>query len=390
MLRRLATLLAEEPYRLFFPFGIIAGILGVALWPLWLAGWIEAYPGPAHVRLMTEGFFTAFILGFLGTAGPRMLDARPLPPLGWLVIGGLWLAAQGASLVGFADAAEALFVGALALFLGFLGRRWGQREGLPPPGFVLVVASLLLALGAAATQTGWLQRSFPGAPFGIWVGGRQYLAETYLLFPILGAAPFFLGRFGGLPPAHRSLDQARPDAVWRRQAWLCLGTGGLLLAATGLKASGEARAGALLQGATTFLFVLTQVPWRYPRPVPTLARIVQFALLCLVVAPLAEAIWPADRLAWRHLLVIPGFQGVVVGVATWVVFAHAGHRARCLRPWPALGGCALAGILATASRMAAEWNPAIRDAHLLYAALLWVAASAVWLGLLLPRLREQD
>lgn len=389
MKRRIVASLAEEPYRLFFPLGIGVGIVGVALWPLWLAGWLEPYPGPAHVRMMTEGFFTAFILGFLGTAGPRMLNVRPIGLLQWSAIVNLWLSAQIASLAGASNLAEAGFAGAILIFLAAIALRCGQRQGLPPPGFVLVLISLAGAVLAALTQMSWIQGLTPALPNLIWISGRNFLNETYILLPILGAAPFFLGRLGRLPPKHLSLEQSLPDRAWRQKACLCLVTGSGILTAMVLKSAGWVHSGAFLQCALTAGFIFTQVPWNYPKPVPTLARIAQISLLCLVVAPMAEAVWPGERLAWRHLLVISGFQWVTVCVATWVVFAHAGHRDQCLRRWPVLRWCALAWAIAVISRMAAEWGPAIRDSHLFYAAFLWIAASLIWLWFLLPRLREE-
>src|ERR1051326_3829139 len=70
--------LGKEPFRVFFPAGVLSGIIGVLLWPLHFWHVVSFYPGPAHVRLMAYGFFGAFILGFLGTALPRMLSAKVL------------------------------------------------------------------------------------------------------------------------------------------------------------------------------------------------------------------------------------------------------------------------------------------------------------------------
>src|SRR6188474_3167326 len=69
---------AKEPFRIFFNQAIVAGVLGVALWPLHFWGAMESYPGIPHVRVMVFGFFGGFIFGFLGTALPRMLSAEPL------------------------------------------------------------------------------------------------------------------------------------------------------------------------------------------------------------------------------------------------------------------------------------------------------------------------
>ena len=63
---------------MFFPVATVIGALAVLLWPLHFAGIVSSYPGEIHARLMVYGFFGGFILGFLGTALPRMLSANPL------------------------------------------------------------------------------------------------------------------------------------------------------------------------------------------------------------------------------------------------------------------------------------------------------------------------
>src|SRR5476649_520235 len=74
--KRSIQLFCEEPFRLFFPVGLMLGIVGVSLWLLYYAGIIATYPATAHARLMIEGFMASFIIGFLGTAGPRITSTR--------------------------------------------------------------------------------------------------------------------------------------------------------------------------------------------------------------------------------------------------------------------------------------------------------------------------
>src|SRR5213596_396275 len=67
------ALCCGEPFRIFFPLGVLVGISGVSLWPLFFGGMHHSfYPGVMHARLMIEGFMGAFIFGFLGTAFPRL------------------------------------------------------------------------------------------------------------------------------------------------------------------------------------------------------------------------------------------------------------------------------------------------------------------------------
>jgi hypothetical protein len=101
----LLELAAWEPFRLFFPQAVLAGIVGVLLWPLYFWHFTEFYPGLGHIRIMAFGFFGGFIFGFLGTALPRMLSARPFE----IYEVALLLLLHGAMVISFA--LERIFVG---------------------------------------------------------------------------------------------------------------------------------------------------------------------------------------------------------------------------------------------------------------------------------------
>ena len=106
--------LGREPFRIFFPAGVFAGIAGVSLWPLYFTGRLEFYPGLSHARIMAYGMFGGFIFGFLGTAMPRMLAAKPLRLIEVLPL----VLVHGAMVASFA--ATKLFLGDV-LFLVLLG-----------------------------------------------------------------------------------------------------------------------------------------------------------------------------------------------------------------------------------------------------------------------------
>src|SRR5213593_2524576 len=67
---------ATDPYRLFFPLGILIGVMGVSIWPLYYFGIIEGYSCRAHAFVQTDGFLYAFIAGFLLTAIPRFTGTQ--------------------------------------------------------------------------------------------------------------------------------------------------------------------------------------------------------------------------------------------------------------------------------------------------------------------------
>src|SRR5438552_15620088 len=66
-----------DPYRIFFPLGIVLGAMGVSIWPLYYFGITEGYSGRAHAFVQTDGFLYSFIAGFLLTAIPRFTGTEP-------------------------------------------------------------------------------------------------------------------------------------------------------------------------------------------------------------------------------------------------------------------------------------------------------------------------
>ncbi len=63
-----------NPYRLFFPLGILSAVLGITLWFLFQYRLLDFYPRFSHANLMFMGFLWAFITGFLMTAVPKMFS----------------------------------------------------------------------------------------------------------------------------------------------------------------------------------------------------------------------------------------------------------------------------------------------------------------------------
>src|SRR4051812_17386095 len=110
------SLCPAEPFRIFFPLATLLGISGVSLWPLYFSGLHKFYPGPMHTRLMIEGFLAGFVLGFLGTALPRLLSAPALRRGElWLLVT-LYLLSAGLHIGEQPRAGDAAFI---VLMLGF-------------------------------------------------------------------------------------------------------------------------------------------------------------------------------------------------------------------------------------------------------------------------------
>lgn len=138
--------ICAEPYRLFFPLGLLALVLGVSLWILPVLS-LGGYPVKAHGRLMFNGFIAFFIGGFLMTALPRFSQTRSARF--WEVA--LFLLA---GLTGFIF--EPFFVLQPIVLTFFLLSRVKHKKRKPPAVFIFVGAGLALwSVGAI----GWV--AFP-------------------------------------------------------------------------------------------------------------------------------------------------------------------------------------------------------------------------------------
>src|SRR4029453_16748710 len=124
----------KEPFRVFFPEGVFAGIFGVSLWPLYFSKLTSFYPGQAHARIMAYGLFGGFIFGFLGTAMPRMLSAPPLGTRNVFVLFCLHVAMVLAFAAQKIFWGDSLFLVLLCVFVTLMLWRARLRKDMPPPG----------------------------------------------------------------------------------------------------------------------------------------------------------------------------------------------------------------------------------------------------------------
>ena len=155
------ALCPAEPFRIFFPLGVLFGISGVSLWPLFYLGLHTSfYPGMMHARVMIEGFLGAFIFGFLGTAMPRVIGAPPLKRCELWALVVLHLTAIGLHIGLQPFAGDGVFLVLLVFFLVCMGRRFARRADMPPPGFSLVGLGFLNALAGTSLLA--------SAPWNVW------------------------------------------------------------------------------------------------------------------------------------------------------------------------------------------------------------------------------
>lgn len=381
---RQIKIFAEEPFRIFFPLGFLASVIGVLLWPAVFQGWIGYYPLEAHARWMILGFGGCLVVGFLGTAGPRLLGSRPL--CRWefmlhLVLALAMMSALWLNRIALADLLTACWLtGVLA---SLLGRFLFLRSDTPPPGLPLAVLGLTGAIAAAlifglAIPTTTATRHFL----------RLLYFQGFLWLPILGVAPYLLPRFFNKPSPHTFDDSRAIPAGWTRPFLESMAAGLILIMSFALEAWSDARAGHILRTVIVTSHLAFSVPglvaWS---KVNGLGLALRWVLPCAAAGWLLAVAFPHLRIGVLHLMFIGAAGLLMLGVATRVILGHNERHDRLASPLRWFHLLWFLVLFTAATRLTSEFIPKVRVSHYLYAALLWVALLALWAWKLRRELR---
>src|SRR5262249_42736427 len=230
-------------------------------------------------RLMIEGLMGSFIIGFLGTAGPRLLDARPLCGVEISTLVAVQLLSASLQLAQNQIAGDIVFLVLLLLFLGMMGTRARAAQDLPPPHFVLVLLGFLSAIIGIFLIVA--AKSMTSGIFANQLGGLM-LNEGFVLFPILGVGAFFFPKLlGGARPGPADLRIAA--GLWGERAVVAALTGLLIWVSFAMEALGWTRSAALVRGLTTlWYFVARGRLFKKPSGPPFMAQCFRLGALLLV------------------------------------------------------------------------------------------------------------
>jgi uncharacterized protein involved in response to NO len=372
-----AKIFYQEPFRIFFPAGILLGLAGVSLWPLYYAGLIVAYPATAHARLMIEGFMGSFIIGFLGTAGPRITSTSPFSRAEVVILLTLDLLAAGLHFGESHRAGDALFVCCTSLFILNIGKRFVRRKDSPPPSFVLVALGLLSGMAGAAlvgySETAQYSRAYQF--------GSALLNEGFVLLPILGVAPFFIRRLLDLPTPDLPESRAFPPQ-WRRQAAIAAIIGLLIVASFWIDIVNLPRIGSWIRVAAIAFYIATRLPFRGRT---FLADCLRIAIFSIFAGFVVLALLPTYRVGALHIVFISGFSFIALAVAVRVVFGHAGRVDLLQKRLPFFIISSVLIFLAMLSRYVADIALKVRPIHLVAAAICWLVAALIWIVRVIPK-----
>ena len=378
-------LCCEEPFRIFFPLGVLFGISGVSLWPLYFSGLHKFYPGIMHARLMIEGFMGCFVVGFLATAAPRLTGT---PHCSRAELRALLVLLIGAVCTHIAERsiwADGVFLVLLLFFAARLAWRFTRRTEAPPPGFVLVAFGFLNAI--AGTILLIVGAYGEGHPYPALLGSLL-LYQGFVLYLVLGIGAFLLPRILKVPVTE--IEETRElTAAWKRRAVFagCAGVALLVSFLVEVFYLAPKTAGAI-RFLATGTYLLTEIPaYRGAAKSKSAAWSLRLALVLLLLGLFFPVLWPWQRVAGLHLVFIGGFTLITFTVATRVVLGHSGHARLLSQSMPFLWGAAFLLALAAVFRVVGDFQLAARGNLLSTASYLWMLAAVIWSWWVLPKVR---
>ena len=382
LISRLPLFFYEEPFRIFFPAGLLLGIIGVSLWPVYYGGWINVYPGTSHARLMIEGFMGSFIIGFLGTAGPRITSTSPFSRSAALTLLTLNLLAAGLNFGGANRGGDFLFAICIATLVGLIGRRFIRRKDSPPPNFALVALGLVNGL-IGAILLGLFENLLYAKPYQL---GAMLLEQGFVMLPILGIAPFLLPKLLNISLPDVPESRAFPSG-WKGRAAFAVAAGLMVDFTFVLEAFRLTLFAPWLRLGTILIYLIVTMP---SGTRSFLADCLRVGIGAIVIGIGCEALWPLYRVGALHITFISGFSFVAMTVGIRVVFGHSGNAHLFKKRLPFFISAGALIFLAAFSRYVADLAPAARTIHLVAAAICWLVAALIWAIKVLPKVAIAD
>ncbi len=363
-----------HPYRIFFPLGIFAGLLGVGHWAFWTLGYAVPDVKNLHLILESQGFLALFVVGFLLTAFPRFSGTAPadLSEILIVLVGSLvfliaalsrtWRLAHGGSLV------------LLLMIPVFASRRMMQRKKEIPPSFLLLGFGLLQAISGTALS---LFTNMGETYTYLYIAGRQMVQIGFLLCMVLGVtaklAPFLMGYIDDPEKKSDSLLTSKESEVFAH------GLVGLFIFGTFFLEPLHQRLGMGIRAVlTTIHLVFFAKIGRLPKK--RTAIVIFFWLSCWMV-PVGlwlACLFPLYRIAFLHVIFIGGFSLMIFSFGMLVVLSHSGKAVLLNgKLWPLKTIGVMTGM-ALAFRLAADIWPGRYMLFLHMASGFWVIAASTW------------
>jgi uncharacterized protein involved in response to NO len=376
-----ASIWRSEPFRIFFPLGVLFAWIGVGHWLIYATGVAATYSCKFHGLVQMQAFMMAFATGFLLTALPRRTQTPPVTRTEIFALATALVVTTVGAIFENWVISEAAYA-ALFLLLGqfairrFLGRAAGRR---PPAAFLLVPIAALQGFAGAILIAA---AEFQGLPTWTSGMGRLMVEQGVFLCLTVGIGGLILPLMSGSPPP--------PDlGSSPRERWKALAygfAGAAIFASLVLEQVGFELGGPILRAIVVAIGLgLGGGAWRAPGKTGVHRKLVWLATWLMPAGLIVSAVWPDYRVPALHILFIGGFSLMAFGVATHVALGHLNMEQLALGRPPAVIILGAAFVVALLARLAADASDTY-FIHLGWASAMWIFGSAVWLFFFGPKL----
>lgn len=357
-------LIKYDPYRLLFPCGVLAGILGLALWILFQGEVISFYPKQSHANIMYFGFLWAFVAGFLMTAVPKM-TATPLANAFEVAIAMILVGLQIIfNFMNLLSLSIFVFLLQTVFLIFFVGRRFLLKKTIPFEGFLFIPFAFFQSLMAVFLFYFCSNISMP--TFYLLAG------EAFVLNLVLGLGTRLI------PVLCRIQNSLSPVQKADKNGFVVMATLALLLNLSFFvqlflnpTAGVAVRLLLVVYVAVNYFKILSKV---------TTKSFVGFGLRSGIVFILASYVsllfQPNQVIAVQHLLYVGGFVLITFMVGTRVMLAHGGQSLEYETKSSRIGGVALLLGLASLLRLFAGSN--VMGFAMTAGLFIFILATIVW------------
>jgi uncharacterized protein involved in response to NO len=335
---------ATDPWRMFFPLGILLSWAGVLHWLLFAVGATDAYRAVFHATAQIQGFMTSIAVGFLYTFVPRRTGTAPPARAAILAAAA---APVGATILASLDRlalAELVWLGGAAVVTVFVVRRLRSTAGARPvPSvFVWVPVALLSGMVGAVLVAAAVVLD-PHEEPAMWQLGRGLLLQGFLSALVIGVGGTLLPTLLRGEPAPVSISATAGERLAQPVA------ASLFLASFPIEIYVAPWPGFALRAAVSGgVLAYTARLWRRPS-MPGIHRwFIWLSAWLLPSGYLVAAMYPPLRSAALHVVFIGSFGLMAMSVSLHVALSHGGHPERLARAsWPtwAMGLLLLAALV---------------------------------------------
>jgi len=364
-----------DPYRILFPLGILLGVMGVSIWPLYYFGITEGYSGRAHAFVQTDGFLYAFIAGFLLTAIPRFTGTEAPSRRIQYALAVILAACAAVFEFHFFAIGNTLFLAAHTMLITLAVRRFRRRKQEPPETFSLIGLGLIGG-GVGAVIDAGIAWDLIAPSWDLL--GKRLLTEGMVLLLVLGVGGFLGPRLLGFAALPKFVPMEKTEPANRKILLYKVAGLAVLLSLLAEYGFGFPMMAFLRAAVATSVILSAVQPWRSPSVRTTLAWCVWTAHWLVILSLWLVAIAPRYRIDLLHVLFIGGFTLLILAVGTRVTLSHGGHSLALERAsWPLRIGLST-GLVAMLARIGAPFAPTSYFEHLAFAGLLWIGGILFW------------